>query len=50
VTITELLPGEFRFSVESDRYARWWCEESPRDWERKAIDDRRPAGSGTSTG
>ncbi|MBN9518437.1 sigma-70 family RNA polymerase sigma factor [bacterium] len=39
VAIADLLPGEFRFQVESDGYARWWSEAATREWERKSVDD-----------
>jgi protocatechuate 3,4-dioxygenase beta subunit len=39
VTIKDLLPGEFTFTVKAEGYARWWSEQATREWERKAIDD-----------
>ncbi len=39
ITITDLLPGEFQFSVESNAYARWWSDDTAHDYERKRIDD-----------
>lgn len=40
VTIKEMLPGEFQFDIESDRHARWWCDEAKHEWERKKIYDK----------
>jgi protocatechuate 3,4-dioxygenase beta subunit len=40
VTITELLPGEFSFSVESETHARWWSDRCTREWERKSFETR----------
>jgi protocatechuate 3,4-dioxygenase beta subunit len=42
IIIKDMLPGEFTFNVESDRYARWWSEQVTHEWERKqAVDSPR---------
>jgi hypothetical protein len=41
ITIKDLLPGEFTFTVKAEGYARWWSEQATREWERKSIDDRK---------
>jgi protocatechuate 3,4-dioxygenase beta subunit len=40
VTLTELLPGEFTFNVESETHARWWSDQCTREWERKWFETR----------
>ncbi len=39
ITIKDMLPGEFIFNVESDRYARWWSDQVTHEWERKQTAD-----------
>ena len=45
VAIADMLPGEFTFNVESERYTRWWCEQATHSWERmELVPQGRPGG------
>ena len=41
VTIADMLPGPFSFSVQAPGYARWWSEQSPTAWHRRLIEPDR---------
>jgi beta-lactamase regulating signal transducer with metallopeptidase domain/protocatechuate 3,4-dioxygenase beta subunit len=46
VTIADMLPGPFSFSVEADGYARWWSDQSSSQWGRRQILPGRSGGPG----
>ena len=46
VTIAEMLPGPFSFSVDAKDYARWWSEQSSTQWGRRQILPARSGGPG----
>jgi beta-lactamase regulating signal transducer with metallopeptidase domain len=46
VTIADMLPGPFSFSVEANGYARWWSDQSSSQWGRRQILPGRSGGPG----
>jgi protocatechuate 3,4-dioxygenase beta subunit len=40
ITIPEMLPGRFEFSVEAAGYARWWSDHAASDWNRRQLESR----------
>lgn len=41
VTITDMMPGRFRFQVEAPGYVRWWSEQAAQPWGRQMLDPNR---------
>ena len=46
VTIADMMPGPFSFSVEAPGYARWWSEQSTTQWGRRQVLPNRSGGPG----
>ncbi len=46
VTITDMLPGPFSFSVDAPGYARWWSDQSSSQWGRRQLIPSRTGGPG----
>ncbi len=38
VTIRNMTPGYFQFTIKADGYTRWWSDQAKSDWCKKSID------------